>query len=151
MVILCHHFRDARCLVSCKPHKHILSVPVPVLGTECNTIWPKIMIILPTKEMRCHKNSKAVWSKIRLQWPCQFTFWALMGSAKVAHSLHHLSFCYCSRGGRCHCSHLLCWGTPPVYSLQHDLMIMSSHVPFLSVNILSFPQLFHYVFKCWSV
>jgi len=73
-----------------------------------------------------------------------------MAFAKVAHSLHLLSFRYRSRGRDATAAICFVGGTPPVYSPRHDLIVMSSYVPFLA-NVLSFPQLFRYVFKLWSV
>jgi hypothetical protein len=84
--------------------------------------------ILPTKETRCRQNSQAVRSEIRPRWRRRFAFRALMGSAKVAHSLHLLSFRYRSRGRDATAAICFVGGTPPVYSARHDLILMSSRV-----------------------
>ena len=85
---------------------------------------------LPTKETRCRENSQAVRSEIRPRWRRRFAFRALTGSAKVAHSLHLLSFRYRSRGRDATAAIGFVGGTPPVYSRRHDLTLMSSYVPF---------------------
>ena len=112
-------------------------------------VWWKI---LPTKETRCCENSQAVRSESRLRWRHQFAFPTLTGSAKVGRRLHASSFCYRSRGGDATTAIGFVGGTPPVYSRRHDLILMSSYVLFL-VNVLFFPQLFHfrYVFKFSSI
>ena len=85
-------------------------------------------VILPTKETRCCKNSQAMWSESRPQWCCWFAFRMLMGSTKVGHHLHASSFHYRSRGGDATTAISFVGGTPPVYSVQHDLILMSSQV-----------------------
>jgi hypothetical protein len=85
-------------------------------------------IILPTKETRCRQNSQAVRSEIRPRWRCRFVFQTLTGSAKVGRRLHGSSFRYRSRGRDATTVIGFVGGTPPVYSVRHDLILMSSWV-----------------------
>ena len=52
----------------------------------------------------------------------------MMGSAKVGHRLHDSSFRYRSRGSDATTALSFGGGTPPVYSVQHDVIVMSSWV-----------------------
>ena len=84
--------------------------------------------ILPTKETRCHENSQAMRSKIQPRWHRRFAFQTLTGSAKVGRRLHGSSFRYHSRGSDATTAISFVGGTPPVYSVRHDLILMSSRV-----------------------
>ena len=87
--------------------------------------------ILPTKETRCRENSQAMRSESWPRWRCRFAFQTLTGSAKVGRHLHASSFRYRSRGGDATTAISFVGGTPPVYSVRHDLILMSSRVDFL--------------------
>jgi len=112
-----------------------------VLGIVPNINFPLVanwwthfefpVLIQPTKETRCRKNSQTVRSKIRLRWRCRFAFRMLTGSTKVGHCLYCSYFRYRERGGDATIAICFVGGTPPVYSRRHDLIVMSSWVPFL--------------------
>ena len=122
-----------QCSGHCRGHQEhaqthcILIIPIRLVSIIALS-GHKFLSILPTKEMWCWKNSQAVQSETWSRWPHWFMFWALTGSAKVGHCLHGSSFCYHSRGSDATTAIGFVGGTPPVYSVQHNVIVMSSWV-----------------------